>query len=140
MIKKRLIQVFLLMLLFITACNRPHPFVQITKDLKWVCFEAGNSALLWQENIIVGPGSLTLKFGEKYAWVICHKNDVHLFFIVDLKTGNLIKNPQMKDVIFKYKIKFDINDSYNETEIFGDNKTRLLVERLQEDIKQIQLQ
>ena len=62
---------------------------------------------------------------------------VSLFFIINLKTGKIIKNPDMKDVISKYKIKVDFNKSYTQTEIFGEHRSLRAIQRLNEDIKQI---
>ena len=133
-----MIQVFLLTLLFLIAsCNKHEHFVQITKDLKWVYFDETDSALLWKDDLIVGSGSITLKCEKNYVWGMCHKNNVSLFFMINLKTGDIIKNPDIKDVVCKYNIMIDINKSYTQSEIFGEHRSRLAIERLQEDIKQM---
>lgn len=138
MIRNKVINIVIsIFIFFITSCSHYKYFVEITKDLKWVYFNEIDSSLFWKEKLIIGPGSITLKCEKKYVWGMCHRDNVSLFFIINLKTGKIIKNPDMKDVISKYKIKVDFNKSYTQTEIFGGHRSLRAIQRLNEDIKQI---
>lgn len=119
------------------ACNRNRKIVKITDNLTWVYTDETESSLLWNQKVIVGPGSITLKCDKIYAWGMIHRKNISTFFILNLKTGEIIKNPEMKDVAYQYNVNVDFNQSYTQAEIFGEQKSMLAIKRLEDDIKML---
>lgn len=66
-----------------------------------------------------------------------HKQTVSTFFILNLKTGEIIKNPEIWDIVHKYNIQVDFNQGYTQAEIFGEQKSMLAMKRLMDDIKRL---
>lgn len=56
---------------------------------------------------------------------------------MNLKTGEIIKNPEMRDVVHKYNVNVDFRHSYTQVEIFGDKKSILSIKQLEDDIKML---
>ena len=56
---------------------------------------------------------------------------------MNLKTGEIIKYPEMRDVVHKYNVNVDFRHSYTQVEIFGDKKSILSIKQLEDDIKML---
>ena len=138
--KPTLFLLMLMQILFVTSCYSNQKMIKITDNLTWVYIDEMNSSLLWNQKIIVGPGPITLKCDKTYAWGMIHKENVSTFFLLNLKTGDFIKNPEIRDVVSKYNINIDFNQSYTQTEIFGEQKSMSSIKRLKEDIKKLNKQ
>lgn len=133
---KRLIQIcFIMLVVFMNACNKNQKIVRITDNLTWVYIDEVNSSLLWKQKVIIGPGTINLKCDKLYVWGMLYKENVSIFFLVNLKTGEIIKNSTINDIVFKYNINIDWDKSYTQTEIFGEQKSMLSIKQLEEDIK-----
>ena len=107
----------------------------MTSNLRWDYIDETNSLLAWKNEVIIGPGSITLKCGRNYAYGYCHKDNSSLLFVIDLKSGYVTKNPPISDIIYKYKVSLSNEVLYTQTEIFGDYKSERALEILKEDIK-----
>ena len=123
--------------LFVVSCCSNQKMIKITDSLTWVYIDDMNSSLLWTQNVIIGPGSITLKCDKIYVWGMIHKKKVSTFFLLNLKNGVIIRNPEIRDVVFKYNITIDFNKAYTQAEVFGDQKSMSALRRLEEDIKML---
>ena len=135
--KKAIQSCLVVFVVFFTACNRSQKIVKITDNLTWVCADETESSLLWNQKVIIGPGSITLKCDKIYAWGMIHKKNISTFFMLNLKTGEIITNPEMIDVVCKYNVNVDFNQSYTQAEIFGDQKSMSSIKQLENDIKML---
>ena len=124
-----------MLVVFMIACNKNQKIVRITDNLTWVYIDEVNSSLLWKQKVIIGPGTINLKCDKSYVWGMLYKENVSIFFLVNLKTGEIIKNSTINDIVFKYNINIDWDKSYTQTEIFGEQKSMLSIKQLEEDIK-----
>ena len=83
--------------LFVTSCCSKQKMIKITDNLTWVYVDEMNSYLLWNQKVIVGPGSITLKCDKMYAWGMLHEENISTFFLLNLKNGDFIKNPDQTE-------------------------------------------
>ena len=130
----------LMQTLFVTSCCSKQKMIKITDNLTWVYVDEMNSYLLWNQKVIVGPGSITLKCDKMYAWGMLHEENISTFFLLNLKNGDFIKNPEIRDVVYKYNINVDFNQSYTQTEIFEEHKSMSSIKRLEADIEKLNRQ
>ena len=82
-------------------------------DVKWQCHGGKNSSstLLLRNKKIIGPSNISL-WGE-YPYIVGDcviQGPVTLYFIVDMKTGNIEYHKDFDFIRQKYKINFDYQD------------------------------
>lgn len=135
--RKIILSCFVGLAFLAVACSNNPKSIELTEHLTWSYIDETNSSLLWDQKIIIGPGSITLKCGKIYVWGMEHKQTVSTFFILNLKTGEIIKNPEIWDIVHKYNIQVDFNQGYTQAEIFGEQKSMLAMKRLMDDIKRL---